>query len=137
MAWPKGRPKSEAQRKKLSEALKGRTKTDEHRNKIAAATKARWDRKDPALIAAREAATDSRRLPLGSRTEHADGYWLVKTEKGWELEHRVVMSRKLGRPLLDYEIVHHLDENKKNNDPKNLELTNHQEHSREHQNFRK
>jgi hypothetical protein len=137
MAWPKGRPKSEAQRKKLSEALKGRTKTDEHRNKIAAATKARWDRKDPALIAAREAATDSRRLPLGSRTEHADGYWLVKTEKGWELEHRLVMSRKLGRPLLDYEIVHHLDENKKNNDPKNLELTNHQEHSRKHQNFRK
>lgn len=133
MAWPKGRPKSDEQRKKLSEAQKGRRQTEEHRAKIAAATKARWDRKDPALLA----ATDARRLPLGSRTEHADGYWLIRTEAGWELEHRVIMARELGRPLRDDEIVHHRDEDKKNNDPENLELTTHEDHSREHQNFRK
>lgn len=137
MAWPKGRPKSDEQRKKLSDSQKGRKLTEGHRAKIAAATKARWDRKDPALLAAREAATDARRLPLGARTEHADGYWLIRTENGWELEHRVIMSHKLGRPLLDDEIVHHLDEDKKNNDPENLELTTHEDHSREHQNFRK
>lgn len=137
MAWPKGRPKSDEQRKKLSEAQKGRRQTEEHRAKIAAATKARWDRKDPALFAARKAATDARRLPLGSMTEHADGYWLIRTEAGWELEHRVIMARELGRPLRDDEIVHHRDEDKKNNDPENLELTTHEDHSREHQNFRK
>lgn len=115
----------------------GKRLTEAHRAKISAATKARWARKDPALIAAREAATASRRCPIGSRTEHADGYWLIRTEYGWELEHRVVMSQKLGRPLLPGEIVHHLDEDKKNNDPENLELTTHAEHSREHQNFRK
>lgn len=137
MPWPKGRPKSDEQRKKLSEAQKGKKLTEEHRAKIAEATKARWGRKDPALIAAREAGTEARRLPVGTRTEHADGYWLIKTEKGWELEHRVVMSVKLGRPLTEDEIVHHKDEDKKNNDPENLELTTHEEHSREHMNFRK
>jgi hypothetical protein len=44
------------------------------------------------------------------------------------LEHRILMERKLGRPLLDSEIVHHMDENTLNNNPDNLELTTFKDH---------
>lgn len=37
-------------------------------------------------------------------------------------EHRLVVARKLKRPLLKTETVHHIDGDKTNNDPNNLEL---------------
>ncbi len=49
-----------------------------------------------------------------------------------QFEHRLVMERKLGRPLLRSEIVHHKDENGLNNTPENLELTTQSEHVRHH-----
>lgn len=56
----------------------------------------------------------------------ADGKWRTS------LEHREVMSRLLGRSLLKSEHVHHKDENRLNNDPSNLELLTHAEHTRRH-----
>jgi hypothetical protein len=38
------------------------------------------------------------------------------------LEHRLILARKLGRPLTNKETVHHIDLNPQNNDPANLEL---------------
>lgn len=38
------------------------------------------------------------------------------------LEHRLVVARLLGRPLRADETVHHLDGNKVNNAPENLQL---------------
>lgn len=42
--------------------------------------------------------------------------------------HRFVMEQILGRKLNSKEVVHHIDGNKKNNDPSNLKLMNDSEH---------
>lgn len=46
----------------------------------------------------------------------------MANSKGDVLEHRLVMSEVLGRPLYRDETVHHKDGNKAHNDPANLEL---------------
>lgn len=43
-------------------------------------------------------------------------------KNGYALEHRLVMSKLMGRPLLHNEVVHHIDGDKANNTPENLEL---------------
>jgi hypothetical protein len=41
---------------------------------------------------------------------------------GYIMEHRLVMARMVGRPLLRTECVHHIDHNPRNNERSNLEL---------------
>lgn len=48
------------------------------------------------------------------------------------LQHREVMERVLGRELLSSELVHHKDEDKRNNDPSNLELQTRSSHAKLH-----
>jgi len=63
----------------------------------------------------------------------SDGYRHITTPDGREVrEHRYVMEKKLGRKLAQGEDVHHVDENKSNNDPSNLELKLHQKHTSDH-----
>lgn len=45
------------------------------------------------------------------------------------LEHRLVMSNALSRPLKSDECVHHIDGNPRNNDLSNLELTTNSQHT--------
>ncbi len=54
------------------------------------------------------------------------------TAKGYVLLHRIVMENHLDRLLDDDELVHHRNENKKDNGIENLEVMSVAEHNRHH-----
>lgn len=71
-------------------------------------------------------------------------YYLYKPEhpnaikgKRYIAEHRHVLEQKIGRYLLSNEIAHHIDGNKQNNKPENLEVLIASEHSKYHAEQRK
>src|SRR3954462_10887510 len=83
--------------------------------------------KGPAFNAriARETAAERGNRQRGTGTK---GY----VKRNGRHEHRVVAEENLGRALLPGEIVHHLDEDKHNNDPANLIVMRQGDHMREH-----
>ena len=54
------------------------------------------------------------------------------TKNGYVLEHRVVMELHLNRYLTKHEIVHHIDENKHNNNINNLQVMSASDHAKLH-----
>ena len=68
-----------------------------------------------------------------------DGYIMIRKpshpdswSNGYIKLHRLVMEKILGRRLKPDEIVHHIDFNKQNNSPENLQLVDQEEHRRIH-----
>ena len=49
-------------------------------------------------------------------------FWPMTRDTGWVRQHRLVKAQEIGRLLFDSEEVHHIDGNKLNNDPSNLQL---------------
>ena len=81
----------------------------------------------------------------GRREGRTDGYIQVylpshplSTKEGYVFEHRLVMEKILGRFLSRSEIVHHIDGNRKNNNPNNLMVfSSASDHQKYHNYFRK
>lgn len=76
----------------------------------------------------------------GGRSIASSGYVLVRVGvghpladvRGYAYEHRLVAEKKIGRPLRDDEHVHHVDHDKTNNDPSNLDVVTIAEHRARH-----
>jgi len=64
---------------------------------------------------------------LGRHIDHL-GYWRI----GKNHEHRIIMEALMGRKLGSNEVVHHIDENRLNNHPENLQMMTRAEHNRLH-----
>jgi len=74
----------------------------------------------------------------GGRWISSDGYWMVylgnhnkkNKWKNYRKEHLIIAEEKLGRKLRKGEVVHHIDCDKLNNSPDNLDILNNEKEHR-------
>lgn len=73
-------------------------------------------------------------LKNGTQKHKHKGYIMVYkpnhpyAQKNYVPEHRLIVEQEIGRYLESYEIIHHIDEDKTNNNLNNLQITTRAEH---------
>ena len=128
MTFKRGYTQSENQKRKLSEwrrahfkgegnPMYGRKHTEETKRKIGKKSRGRDNKTSK---------------PDFTERIDANGYVRIKFGKNNIYKHRWVMEQKLKRLLRPREVVHHIDENRLNNSPENLELLSDSQHIKLH-----
>ena len=59
---------------------------------------------------------------MGDTRTSRNGYEYTRTTTGWELSHRLVAKREMGRPISDDERVRFIDGDRTNLSPENLDV---------------